>query len=97
MYRVTYSRLELVCAVVIVEDAELDQAFDPSDPSPEISAEHLSAEEARAIPSDFVGHLLDEVEAAELDRIMTVVMPKKPPVPSVHRRVGGKVRSRPPG
>jgi hypothetical protein len=96
MHRVTYSGGELVYAVVIVEDEELDQAFDPSDPGPEISAEHLSAEEARAIPSDFVGHLLDEVEAAELDRIMAVVMPKKPPVPSVHRRVEGKVGSRHP-
>jgi hypothetical protein len=92
MYRVTYRAGELVYAVVIVEDEELNQAVDPGDPGPEISAEHLSAEEARSIPSDFVGHLLDEVEAAELDRIMAVVMPKKPPAPSVLGRVGGKVR-----
>jgi hypothetical protein len=92
MYRVTFTVCERIEAVLFIEEAELNQAFDPSAPGQEISAEPLTPEEVRAIPSDFVGHLLYEEEAAELDLLLIAAMPKKPPASSIFRRVGGKVR-----
>jgi hypothetical protein len=89
MYRVTYRVGERSEGILIVEDHELSQALKPAGHDPdsewEICAEPIGRAEASAIPKNFIGHLLDEDEAAELNRIMVAHIPKKPPAPSVRR------------
>ena len=43
----------------------------------------LDAESARQVPESMIGRLLDE---GDLHRLQHVLMPKKPPAPSVRRR-----------
>jgi hypothetical protein len=50
------------------------------------------ADQAAAIPARFIGHILGEDEAAELDRLLTGRNPKKTPAPSVRRPLPGARR-----
>ena len=90
MYRVSYrvgGRLE---AVLIVEDQELNQVLEQAsnnlNSECEVRAEPIGREEAGVIPTELVGHLLDEDEAADLNRIMVAQIPRKPPAPPSVRR-----------
>jgi hypothetical protein len=88
MYRVTFRIGARVEGILIVEDNELNQTLKraDSDPDCDCEVEHIGSEEADSIPPEFIGEMLDENEAAELDRIMVACIPKKGPAPSVRRR-----------
>jgi hypothetical protein len=55
------------------------------DPGGECDGIELHPDDARAIPRKFIGRLLGEDEAADLERIVLAGIRKKPPAPSVRR------------
>ena len=57
-----------------------------------LQVDTIADEEAAAIPAKFIGRMLDEDEAAELDRLLMARMPKKKPAPFVRRSVPGARR-----
>jgi hypothetical protein len=89
MYRVSYRLGERFEGVLIVERSEIGKAIERADldlcSGWSIQAEPVSREDAALIPKRFIGRLLDEHEAAELDRVMVASIPKKPPAPSARR------------
>ena len=54
-----------------------------------VSGHELDAETARQVPEGMIGRLLDD---RDLRRLQHVLMPKKPPAPSIKVRPGGKSR-----
>ena len=90
LYRLVYSFGGAFDGVLLVEansvGAALWQAHgEELDPGSDCHCVEVDPEDARNIPLEFIGHLLDQDEAAELDRMMVERMPKRPPVPSVRR------------
>ncbi len=54
-------------------------------PGGECEGHALSPDDARVIPGKFIGRLLDEIEFADLERILVANVRKKPAAPSVRR------------
>ena len=54
-----------------------------------VSGHELDAETARQVPEGMIGRLLDD---RDLRRLQHVLMPKKPPAPSIKVRPGRKPR-----
>jgi hypothetical protein len=54
-------------------------------PGDECDVIELHPDDARAIPEEFIGRLLNEDDATELERTLIAGMRKKPAAPSVRR------------
>ncbi|HLN08483.1 MAG TPA: hypothetical protein VK281_05940 [Xanthobacteraceae bacterium] len=63
------------------------------DPGGECEAHEISPHDARAIPARFIGRLLGEDEAADLERILVANTPKKQPASSVRVDRPGRRRA----
>ena len=85
MYRLSYRVGGAFKGVVVVEGSSIGPAIERADQELAgwaCEAEPINPDEASAIPREFIGRLLDEGEAAELERILVERMPKRPPAPS---------------
>src|SRR5580704_4048911 len=97
MYRLSYRVGGAFKGVVVVEGSSIGPAIERADQELTgwaCEAEPINPDEASAIPREFIGRLLDEGEAAELERILVERMQKRPPAPSVHRGRAERMRRR---
>jgi hypothetical protein len=67
-------------------DALLRAELEEIDPGGDCEGQELAPDEARVIPRKFIGRLLDEDQATELERILLANVRKKPTAPSTRRR-----------
>jgi hypothetical protein len=71
-------------------DACLRAELENLNPGGECESYEIGAEEARAIPSEFVGVLLGKDQVGELEKILVAHTPKKPPASSVTDDLAGR-------
>ena len=64
-------------------DACLRAELENLNPGGDCEIYEIGREEAQAIPNEFIGVALDRDRVAELERILVVNTPKKPPASSV--------------
>jgi hypothetical protein len=96
IHRVRYEVDGRFEGVILVDDDGLGSAMGwpilKLDGGWTLQVDTIADEEATAIPATFIGRMLDEDEAAELDRLLIARIPKKKPAPLVRRSLPGARR-----